>query len=64
MSHNDGFPKIGAPALRALQGNGIKTLKDLTKYSEEEISDLHGMGPKALSMLKVALSEKGLSFEE
>lgn len=57
------FPeKLGAPALRALLNAGIKNMKDLTKYTEAEILDLHGMGPKALEKLKSALEEQGLAF--
>jgi len=54
--------KIGAPAERALAQAGIKKLKDLTKFSEREIKDLHGIGPHALGKLRQALAEQGLSF--
>jgi hypothetical protein len=54
--------KLGAPAGRALVSVGIKNLKQLTKFSEAEIGDLHGMGPTGLSRLRQALAEKGLSF--
>lgn len=56
--------KLGAPAERALAGAGIKKLKDLTKYSEAEIKQLHGVGPNALGKLRQALAEKGLSFKD
>ncbi len=55
-------PKLGAPAERALAGAGIKKLKDLTKFREAEIKQLHGVGPNALGKLRQALAEKGLSF--
>jgi len=54
--------KLGAPAERALGGAGIKTLKQLTKFSEAEIKQLHGVGPYAVGKLRQALAEKGLSF--
>ena len=54
--------KLGAPAERALAGAGIKTLKQLTKFSETEIKQLHGVGPNALGKLRQALAAKGLSF--
>lgn len=57
------FPKIGAPALRALARAGIKTLKQLTKHTEADIADLHGVGPKALGLLKKSLRSKGLTFK-
>ena len=54
--------KLGAPAERALAGAGIKNLKQLTKFTEAEIKQLHGVGPNALGKLRQALAEKGLSF--
>lgn len=54
---------IAAPARRALENAGIKTLKQLSKHSEKEISSLHGMGPNAITKLKVALKKEGLSFK-
>lgn len=56
------FPNIGAPAFRALDNEGIKTLKNLTKYTEKELLALHGFGPRALRILKEALKEKGLEY--
>ena len=57
------FPKIGAPAMRALKAAGYSRLEQLTKISEAELSQLHGMGPKALGILREMLKEKGLSFK-
>jgi hypothetical protein len=56
--------KLGAPAERALANAGIKTLKHLTRFSETEIKQLHGVGPNALGKLRQALAENGLSFKE
>ena len=55
-------PKLGAPAERALANAGIKNLKQLTKFSETDIKNLHGVGPNALGKLRQALAERGLSF--
>ena len=60
---NTGFPKIGAPATRALEAAGYSRLEQLTKISEAELGQLHGMGPKALVILRETLKEKGLSFK-
>ena len=57
------FPKIGAPATRALESAGYSHLEQLTKVTEAELSQLHGMGPKALGILRETLKEKGLSFK-
>jgi hypothetical protein len=54
--------KLGAPAERALAGAGIKNLKQLIKFSEAEIKQLHGVGPNAIGKLRRALDENGLSF--
>jgi DNA-directed RNA polymerase alpha subunit len=58
------FPKIGAPATRALEAAGYTNLKQLTKVTEVELAQLHGMGPKALGILREALKAQGLSFKQ
>jgi DNA-directed RNA polymerase alpha subunit len=58
------FPKLAQPALRALAGAGIRSLEQLTGYSEAEIRQLHGIGPNALKTLGEALKAKGLSFQK
>jgi hypothetical protein len=50
------------PARRALEGAGIKTVKQLSKFSEKEILKLHGMGPGSIPKLRKALAAEGLSF--
>jgi hypothetical protein len=57
------FPAtIGNPARNALQSAGFSKLKQLTTITEAELSKLHGMGPKALRILRETLEAKGLSF--
>lgn len=58
------FPKIGAPAMRALEAAGYTNLKQLTKVTEAELAQLHGMGPKALGILRETLNAEGLSFKQ
>ena len=62
-SPND-LPKLASPARRALKSAGIISLKQLTEVTEEELLQLHGMGPNALKVLRGALAAKGLSFRE
>ena len=58
------FPRsIGNPARRALEHAGYTNLKELTKVSEAELGQLHGMGPKALGILRETLEAKGSSFK-
>ncbi len=56
------LPKLASPAQRALADAGITRLVQLTRMSEAEISQLHGIGPNAITTLRFALNEKGLSF--
>lgn len=53
---------LTAPARRALESKGILSLSSLSKFSEREILNLHGIGPSSLPTLRKALAEKGLSF--
>ena len=39
---------LSAPARRALENNRIKTLKQLSQFSEKEILKFHGMGPGSI----------------
>lgn len=55
---------ISAPARRALEGAGIKTLKQLSKKNEKEILMLHGIGPSSIPKLRDALHAKRLSFKK
>jgi hypothetical protein len=57
------LPKLAAPAQRALASIGVSDLKQLSKFTEVEVAQLHGMGPNALSKLREALKAQGLSFK-
>lgn len=57
------FPRIGSPATRALEAAGYTQLKQLTKVTETELAQLHGMGPRALGILRETLKAQGLSFK-
>ena len=47
--------KIGRPATGALVDAGYKSLSNLPE-DLDQLADLHGVGPKALSLLKDARS--------
>ncbi|MGI8952696.1 MAG: DUF1801 domain-containing protein [Chitinophagaceae bacterium] len=53
---------LSAPARRALEREGIKNLKQLSKFSEDEILKLHGIGQSSMPKLRDALKKEGLSF--
>jgi uncharacterized protein YdhG (YjbR/CyaY superfamily) len=57
-----GFPKLGAPARRALSAAGYTRLDQLAHVSEPDLEKLHGMGPTAIAALREALYERGLAF--
>lgn len=54
---------IGNPARRALDGVGITRLDQLAAWSEAELLKLHGVGPKAIAVLREALAARGLAFK-
>ncbi|MFO0924745.1 MAG: DUF1801 domain-containing protein [Pirellulales bacterium] len=56
-------PGIAKPALRALFAAGFTTLDQLAQTAEEQIAQLHGMGPKAINTLRAALNQRGLEFQ-
>ncbi|GAB3992223.1 hypothetical protein GCM10029992_00640 [Glycomyces albus] len=55
-------PEIGRPATRALSGAGWDTLDLIAAKSEAELLALHGVGPKAVRILRQALEERGQSL--
>lgn len=55
---------LSAPAQRALASAGIKSVKQLAGFSEAEIRELHGMGPKSIPLLKEVLKTAKLSFRK
>jgi uncharacterized protein YdhG (YjbR/CyaY superfamily) len=58
----DPFAGLSAPAKRALLNAGINDLRKLSKYTEEEILSLHGIGATSIPKLKKALAAAKLSF--
>ena len=56
--------QLAAPARRALTQAGYVRLEQLTRVSEAELKQLHGIGPNAIKQLRSALSANGLSFAE
>ena len=57
------FPNgIQQPALRALGSIGITRLDQVTHFTEAQLLALHGMGPKALGIIKAELRARGKSL--
>lgn len=53
---------IGRPATNALALAGYYRLEQLTQVSAKELLALHGVGPKAVRLLREALAARGLAF--
>lgn len=51
---DDELPKTSEPAKRAMAEVGITTVADLEGWTAEELLKLHGVGPKAVRMLREA----------
>jgi uncharacterized protein YdhG (YjbR/CyaY superfamily) len=63
VAQSNPFHKLAAPAQRALAGARITSIKQLSKKTERQISELHGMGPGAVRRLKTLLDREGLKFK-
>lgn len=62
---NNNLPeKLAKPAQRALASAGIKSLSDLSKFTEQEVADLHGIGKNALVTIKEAMKKEGITFNK
>lgn len=60
---DDDLPRsIGRPALAALRAAGIDQLSDVARLREEELLALHGVGPRAVRLLRAELAERGLDL--
>jgi predicted RecB family nuclease len=64
VPEQDFLKTIAAPARRALDGIGVKTLMQLARFTEAEIAALHGMGPNAIGKLRAALRTAGSAFKK
>lgn len=56
------YPKLSAPARRALHALGLSTVEDLARFDRVTIAALHGVGPNALKVIEAALATLGLGF--
>jgi len=44
--------RVGAPARRAFDAAGYKTLEELLAADEDDLLALHGVGPRAIRILR------------
>jgi predicted flap endonuclease-1-like 5' DNA nuclease len=55
--------KLSRPAQRALAAAGIVTYADLAKWTRNDLSNLHGIGPKTFVLLEPAVKERGVALK-
>lgn len=59
------FPaSMGKVARRELAVHGLTQFAQLADRSERELLDIHGVGPKAIRILREELRLSGLSFRD
>ena len=58
---NAAFSQLPKPAKRALINNRIYSPADLAKWTLEDLTELHGIGPSSLPLLKNILQRTGLA---
>lgn len=60
----EAFPRgLGAPALRALAAAGLTSLEQVATVTESGLLRMHGMGPKAVRILRDAVRLRGLTLK-
>ena len=55
-------PRIGRVASRELALNGYTSYESLTRATEPHLLAIHGIGPKAIRILREELSARGLAL--
>ena len=55
-------PGLARPAIRALHAAGITRLEQCARYSDADLARLHGIGPRALDLIRAALHQQDCSI--
>ena len=55
---------MGRPAVSALRHAGIDDWATLATRTERSVADLHGVGPKAIRIMRDELAARGLAFAD
>jgi predicted flap endonuclease-1-like 5' DNA nuclease len=59
------FPRsLGKVATRELKHHDLTRFEQLTAVSESELLSIHGVGPKAIRILREELAARGLAFRK
>ena len=54
--------ELTAPARRALSAAGYSRVEQFARVSEADLLKLHGVGPKAVAIVRDALDRRGMTF--
>jgi hypothetical protein len=57
------LPKIGKPATGALAALGITTLEGAAELGEKQLLAQHGVGPRAVRILRETLAMQGMDLK-
>lgn len=57
-------PSMGKVAPRELAVNGITRYEQLTDWSERDLLAIHGVGPKAVRILRDEMAARGLQLRD
>ena len=57
MKKNEISTSVGRPAINALFSMGYRYLEDLAEINEKELLAIHGVGPKAIRILRQQFSD-------
>jgi hypothetical protein len=60
---SDAFNVLSKPAKRALIRNGIRTPKDLARFTVDTVANMHGIGPEAIDAMMTILQKQRLKFK-
>lgn len=58
------LPNIGKTSVRALEQVNLTSLDDISKLDEKTLLKIHGVGPKAIRILKERLREENMKFSK
>jgi predicted flap endonuclease-1-like 5' DNA nuclease len=64
VPHSDLTPRIGKVAARELAHHGYTRYEDLTRATAKELLAIHGVGPKAVRILREELASRGATLRE
>jgi uncharacterized protein YdhG (YjbR/CyaY superfamily) len=58
------YEKLASPAVRALEGLGLGKLEDLSLHTRLAVSELHGIGPRAMKLIEEEMAKAKIGFKK